>query len=392
MSLGEASQRLHENVAEAGRGPFPLWPERWCVLFEARKRPLWLPSGDSRFQERCVRYFVAEPWKALYARAMLRAHALVPGAGVLPEQKLSQAMRGVLSFHAPVDEPWHGAIQFGTAGPYQKATVLLATPRGDGLALAKVAMAQSADPMIDVEAAWLRELAEMRGLDSQVPRLVTDGTTLAGRRYLVTTLAPGTRQSRVLTPGHMRFLAALGHAQLEVHKFGTSPRCDELQRGLTALAFCSEAPVRAALGKALEDCAAVLRSWTGPFVIVQGDFSPWNIRVHRGAIFVFDWEYAHASGNPLADLLNHLIMPRVVSGRGLGVHAFAAAVREAGERARHLYPEWTWRDPEVAALALAYLVEVILKYSLANRRVDRTDAVVGNYWQLMERRSAWLPI
>lgn len=392
MSSGEASQRcIGKGVARVARSAFPLWPERWCVLFHRKNRPLWLPPEDYRFQRCALRYFVADPLKALYARALLRAHALMPGAGVLREARLPQNLRNLLSFHVPLNEPWRCAIRFGTRGPYQKASVLLASMEGDGLALAKVAMTQSADAMVIAEAAWLRQLAAMPGVAARVPRLIADGATLGGRRYLAVTLAPTTRQCGQFTPAHARFLAALGRERLEIHGFVASPRYEALQRGLSDLAAFSEPAARAALYKALETCAAALRRWTGPFVIAQGDFSPWNIRIDRDEIFVFDWEYAHAGGNPLFDVLNYLLMPRAVSGRAISVCAFAAALREAGARARELYPEWSWRHPVVGALALAYLLEVLVHYSLASRCIDGTHPVVRSYWQLMERRTAWLP-
>jgi hypothetical protein len=83
-------------------------------------------------------------------------------------------------------------------------------------------------------------------------------------------------------------------------------------------------------------------------------------------------------------------MPRAVSGRPLSIGILEATIREAGKRARQLYPEWSWRDPVVPALALAYLLEIILHYCLANQCVDHADPVVRVYWQLMENRSAWL--
>ena len=66
------------------------------------------------------------------------------------------------------------------------------------------------------------------------------------------------------------------------------------------------------------------------------------------------------------------------------------AIRETAACARQLYPEWSWSHPVIPALALAYLLRVIVHYSLANGCVQRTDPVVRNYWQLMEKRSAWL--
>jgi hypothetical protein len=390
MNFGEPSRPVLTRVDETGRRVLPLWPDRWHVLFGDKQRPLWLPPGDYRLQQRCLRYFISNPYKALYARTLLRVNALIPRAGVLPELRLPRAMRSILSFELPVNGPWRAAIQIGTAGPYQKASVLLSTADGEGLAFAKVAMAQSADAKVAAEAGWLGQLAAMRRLAGQVPRLVAEGATRNGRRYLVTTVAPSTRQSSTLTSAHARFLAALGRERLDTLEFTASPCYRDLERTLAVLQPCTEPAARATLREALRACVRHLARWNGPFVIAQGDFAPWNIRVHRDRIFVFDWEYASAGANPLADIFNFLLMPRAVSGRPISIRVLAAAIREAAKRARQLYPEWNWRNPVIPALALAYLLEVILHYCLANQCVDHADPVVRSYWQLMERRSAWL--
>jgi hypothetical protein len=377
-------------VSEAERRVLPLWPDRWQVLFGDRQHPLWLPPGDYRFQKRCLRFFISNPYKALYARALLRVNALVPRAGVVPELRLPRAMRSILSFELPVNGPWRGAIQIGTAGPYQKASVLIASAEGEGLAFAKVAMAQSADARVSAEARWLKDLAGVRGLADQVPRLVAEGVTRNGRCYLITTLAPGTGQSSTLTSAHVRFLEALGRARLETVQFTASPCFRNVDCMLARLESCADPEARATLREALAECTAYLAGWNGPFVIAQGDFAPWNIRVHRDTLFVFDWEYARAGSNPIADVLNFLLMPRAGSGRAISIRVLTAAIREAGNRARQLYPEWRWRYPVIPALALAYLLEVILHYCLANQCVDQADPVVRTYWQLVERRNAWL--
>ena len=390
VKYGESRRPVLGLVSEAERRVLPLWPDRWQVLFGERQHPLWLPPGDYRFQKRCLRFFISNPCKALYARMLLRVNALVPRAGVLPELRLPRAMRSILSFELPVNGPWRSAIQIGTAGPYQKASVLIASAQGEGLVFAKVAMAQSADARVDAEARWLKDLAGMRGLADQVPRLVAEGATLNGRRYLITTLAPSTRRSGTLTSAHARFLEALGRARLETLSFNVSPCFRNLEGMLARLESCADPEARAMLREALRECTAYLAGWKGPFVIAQGDFAPWNICVQRDAIFVFDWEYAHAGANPLADVLNFMLMPRAVSGRAISIRVLAGAIREAGARARQLYPEWRWRYPVIPALTLAYLLEVILHYCLANQCVDQADPVVRTYWQLVERRKAWL--
>lgn len=390
MKFGESRRPAPRLVREGERRVLPLWPERWQVLFGDRQHPLWLPPADYRFQKRCLRFFISNPYKALYARALLGVNALFPRAGVVPELRLPRAMRSVLSFELPVQGPWRGAIQIGTAGPYQKASVLITSADGEGVAFAKVAMAQSADDRVTTEVRWLRDLAGMRGLADQVPRLVAEGATRNGRRYLVTTLAPGAGRSGTLTSAHVRFLEALGRARLESVGFSASPCFRNVDCMLARLDGCADREAHAMLQRAFRECTAYLAGWNGPFVIAQGDFAPWNIRVHRGAIFVFDWEYARAGANPLADVLNFLLMPRAVLGRAISIRALTAAIREAGNRARQLYPEWRWRYPVIPALTLAYLLEVILHYCLANQCVDQADPVVRTYWQLVERRNAWL--
>lgn len=388
LSFGHASCRLPAPVAQAGSGSFPVDADRWFVLFANGRHPLWLPRGDYAFQKCCLRYFIANPYKALYARTLLCARKLVRGA--LSELLLPREIGSLLAFNAPISAPRRAAIQVGTPGPYQKATILLASAQGGELAFAKVAMAAGADARIAMEAAWLGELARVRQLAGRVPRLVAEGHTTYGRRYLVTTPAPGTRQSRTLSPAHVRFLAVLGRVRIESVRFTDSQCYRDLERALAVLGSCTDSATHAALASGLRDCATTLDGWVGPFVIAQGDFAPWNVRLACGDLFVFDWEYAQAGANPLSDVLDFLLLPQAVRGRLVTARAFASVIREAAECARQLYPEWSWSHPVIPALALAYLLRVTVHYSLANGCVQRTDPVVRNYWQLMEKRSAWL--
>lgn len=390
MSREESTHRAAVRALAAERRVLPLWPDRWYVLFGDRQRPLWLPPGEFRLQARCLRYFISDPCKALYAETLLRVNALAPRARVIPELRLSRAMRRILSFELPLRGPWRAAFQLGTAGPYQKVSVLLTSDEGEGIAFAKVAMAQSADAMVAGEARWLRELASVRQLKGQVPQLIAEGATRNGRRYLVTTLAPSTRQSGALTVAHARFLETLGRARLETSPFNRSPCFRRLEQRLGHLALCAPRDGLAVLESALADCARHLGGWRGPFVIAQGDFASWNIRLRPEGIFVFDWEYACAGANPLADIFNFLLMPRAAAGRSISFRCLAAVMRRAAVLVRQLYPEWNWSARVVATLALAYLLDVILHYCLANQCLDQADPVVRNYWQLVERRSAWM--
>jgi hypothetical protein len=146
----------------------------------------------------------------------------------------------------------------------------------------------------------------------------------------------------------------------------------------------------ARLREALLHCRRELSDFACPFVFSQGDFAWWNIRLHPNGIFVFDWEYARLGANPLADLFHFHMMQRAAAGRTIGMAFLAKLMRRAQEFARELYPETKWRAGKVSALALTYVLEVLLQYCRAGKGLDRTAQVIQKYWQLMERRSLWM--
>ena len=123
--------------------------------------------------------------------------------------------------------------------------------------------------------------------------------------------------------------------------------------------------------------------WTGPYVLSQGDFTPWNIRTFGSQLFVYDWGQARAEASPLDDVLHYLMIQR----RLKTVPLLRRAMARAHEFALTAYPEWSWRPKVIGALTLVYLLGVIL----SRRRLGRDDALVAAYWKLVEKRSAWMP-
>jgi hypothetical protein len=363
---------------------------RWQVLFDGRQRPLLMPAGGYELQKLCLPYFVGNRLKASYAQLLLRLNAFVPTAGLLPELRLPFTARERASWAFLQNAAAHAAIQIGTPGPYQKASALLVSQHGEGLALAKIALVPSADRMVLQEVAWLRELEGMGGVAGDVPELLAEGETADGRRYLVTSLAPSTRTCTAFTPAHRNFLARLGRARMEPLNFRESPCYEYLERTLAELDPQLAREDTMQLEDALLDCRICLSGCVCPFVFTQGDFACWNIRLHQQRVFVFDWEYARLGGNPLADIFHYHLIQRAASGRSVSLRFVAKVMRFAHQIAQQLYPEWTWRARMVSSLALAYLLEVLLHYCQASGGRDRTSHVMRSYWLLMERRLAWL--
>jgi hypothetical protein len=257
--------------------------------------------------------------------------------------------------------------------------------------LVKTAADEQAERLLAREARWLRELQEVRELEGQVPRVLEEGTSAGGRRYLVISMLPSGGETRAFTDDHARFLASLRKARLRTVEFEVSGTGQWLQRSMEeAREFASRGAVLT-LEQSYRDCETALLYWTGPYVLSQGDFAPWNIRNLGAQLFVTDWGRAHADASPLDDVLHYLMIQRALNSRPITVPLLRQAMRRAAGFALQAYPEWSWRPLVIGALTLVYLLGVVLDRSLVRRRIERADRVVGAYWKLLEKRSAWMP-
>ena len=257
--------------------------------------------------------------------------------------------------------------------------------------LVKTAADEPGDRQLAHEARWLRELAEVRELEGQVPRLLEEGLNAEGRRYLVMSVAQGTGETRAFTPGHERFLANLGKARFRSIDFEVSGCCEQLNRSLGELQGRVPAQTLATLRGAYRDCETALLYWTGPYVLSQGDFAPWNIRTLGSQLFVYDWGKARTEASPLDDVLHYVMIQRALHGRAVTAAFLQSAMKRAHGFAVLAYPEWTWRAPVIGALTLVYLLGALLHHSVPAQRIERSDPVVKSYFDLIQKRSAWMP-
>lgn len=257
--------------------------------------------------------------------------------------------------------------------------------------LMKTAADAHGDAQLAREAQWLRELADVRDLEGQVPRLIEEGTNRDGRRFLVMSVTQGTGETRAFTPGHERFLASLGKARFRSVDFEVSGCCEQLNQSLQALDGCIPQQAFDTLRGAYRDCETALLYWTGPYVLSQGDFAPWNIRTLGSQLFVYDWGKARTEANPLDDVLHYVMIQRALYGRAVTARFLQSAMKRAHDFALLAYPEWTWRPRVIGALTLVYLLGALLHSAVPAKRLERTDPVVRSYWNLIQKRSAWMP-
>src|SRR5882672_3445013 len=257
--------------------------------------------------------------------------------------------------------------------------------------LVKTAADEQAEALLAREARWLRALEAVRELEGQVPRVLEEGTSSGGRRYLVISMWPAGGETRAFTDDHARFLASLRKARFRAVDFEVSGTCQWLLRSIAEAREFASPRAMQTLEESYRECETALLYWTGPYVLSQGDFAPWNVRNLGSQLFVTDWGHAHADASPLDDVLHYLMIQRALNSRPVTVPVLRQAMRHAGEFALQAYPEWSWRPPVIGALTLVYLLGVVLDRSLRCGRIERTDPVVDAYWKLLEKRSAWMP-
>ena len=257
--------------------------------------------------------------------------------------------------------------------------------------LVKTASDAVGDRQLEREAQWLRELAGVRELDGQVPRLLDEGVNEQGRRFLVVSVAQGTGETRAFTPGHERFLASLGKARFRSTDFEVSGCGEQLHASLLRLEGSMPRSTLDTLRGAYRECETALLYWTGPYVLSQGDFAPWNIRTLGSQLFVCDWGEACTEASPLDDVLHYLIVQRALHGRAVNARFLQSAMKRAHAFALAAYPEWTWRARVIGALTLVYLLGTLLHYCEPARRVEHGHPLVKPYWKLIQERSAWMP-
>ena len=241
--------------------------------------------------------------------------------------------------------------------------------------LTKTATDASSDARLAREAKWLRELEGVRTLEGQVPRLLEEGTDAQGRRYLIVSLANAGGETRAFTNDHARFLATLGRARFRTTDFEVSGCCESLHRGLRALPRAD-----ALLEEATAECEAALLYWTGPYVLSQGDFAPWNIRTLGSQLFVYEWGDARSEASPLDDVLHYIMVQRALRARPVTAVFLQSAMKQAQEFAVQAYPEWSWRPQVIGALTLVYLIGAVLQDGVASR----------SYRRLIQNRASWL--
>lgn len=175
-------------------------------------------------------------------------------------------------------------VYVGTPGPYRKLVCQLVDESGAPVAVARIPIGPAAAESIRSDAEALRQLAQSP-IAPFIPRLLLGEADPYGLQSVL----PGRPATRRFGAEHVDLLLKLpvtAWVSLRQH----------VQSTLTEFSPILPEDISHHLLDQIPEALVVPRIWQ------HGDFAPWNMRMHRGDLHVFDWEEATADGLPGWDI------------------------------------------------------------------------------------------
>lgn len=223
------------------------------------------------------------------------------------------------------------ALSLGTPGTYQKLTVQVSRSDGSILGYFKMPITSSAGERLRNEAAFLRRLATFQQLRAHIPKLLFAGDWNNNTIIFQSSLE-GEAGPVSFSKLYQDFLDALQHCEPSriTGKLLAEKMAERWEKLVPRMATKWLALGRDALKTIMQE----LNGATIPCGFHHGDFAPWNARVHRGKLFVFDWESARYDAPSLWDQFHFLTQTEcVLKAR----HAASSPVREQNRALYLLY-------------------------------------------------------
>jgi hypothetical protein len=181
------------------------------------------------------------------------------------------------------------ALSIGTPGMFQKLTVQVMRQDGKILGYLKMPMTDEAQGRLRHEAAILQKLAAFPALRKRIPQVLFAGCWNSVFILLQSALEGEVGPLR-LTDIHAQFLRDLHGCEPTSRPGRTLVHEVERRWNRAVSKLCARWQD---LGReTIKIAARELDTSQVSCGIQHGDFAPWNMRVHRGDLFLFDWEYA----------------------------------------------------------------------------------------------------
>lgn len=245
----------------------------------------------------------------------------------------------------------------------RKPVLHLLDSRGRSVGYCKVGVTPLTDLLVSREADVLTALARSELQIVEAPRLLYRGQW-HGHEVLVCSPLP-TRRAHAASPD------VLAAAMLELSKLELpgDPICDSYLLSLAARTRDGEhraSEHNRAAARQLADFGAALSEHPGsvPIGCAHGDWTPWNCGQLGNRLLTWDWERCR-TGMPLGFDALHFALQQAVVERRI---SHAAAARSIVDRAPQLLCSWRLADSVARTLAIAYLLEIGLRYVVDDQR------------------------
>lgn len=207
--------------------------------------------------------------------------------------------------------PTGAVLYVGTPGAYRKALVGLWV-NGVARAVVKIALVPFADDAVRLESRMLLRFGTHLALEERVPRLLGTGVW-HGRVFHVMAPIQGIPGPAKLSREHFDWCGKLFHLERQEYAWDESPFREQLDRLVPRVAGIDS--TASVLWRGMELTSKRLSHRRLSFGWAHRDFAPWNTRLLRNRLVIFDWEMAKPDRPPGYDLLHfHVIQAALRSG------------------------------------------------------------------------------
>jgi hypothetical protein len=288
-ALATNPQASLRNLRLKGYGYF----RRFAALPSAKSSRWLLPLGNASCTESASQLYTPYDLRDRVSKALLlglikirsriwgRGEAVVACREIPPLETLVSTVTGE---RHPIF-----ALSLGAPGRCRNLTLQVMRASGRVLGYIKIPLTPQGAERIRFEAEFLKKLEKCDALRPHIPRVLSAGPWQDGY-LLFQTAAPGEQGPAKFNGCHGKFLDALagvhrverpGQALVKEVADRWAACSSRLDANWQSLAACA---LRAA-GEALDGRAIACG-------VSHGDFAPWNTRLYRNRLLVFDWEAA----------------------------------------------------------------------------------------------------
>lgn len=182
------------------------------------------------------------------------------------------------------------AVSLGTPGAHRKPVVQIMNRRGKILGYAKIAGNEKTIELIENEANTLRFLSQINVPAFIFPRLIHSGRWNGSAVCIQSSPGENSKPApKEMIPAYLAILKELAKVNAQQLTLADS----EYWKKLLSQSRRVQNPYYAHV---LEQGILKIQEWGGTekiyFHFRHGDFAPWNMKLVKDKIFIFDWEYA----------------------------------------------------------------------------------------------------